>query len=118
MKTIAPNIAIPIVKPIAFATLNTLERKSFSGMIGSGARRSRQTNTASSATPATASPTIVVEPQAYWLPPQVVSRISEATPPVEQRGAEEVDPVAHRRRVQVQPRATITTASAPTGMFT
>ena len=82
MKTIAPNIAMPIVKPIAFATSNTLERKSCSGRIGSAARRSCQTNAASSATPAIASPTIVAEPQAYWLPPQVVSRISEATPPL------------------------------------
>ena len=39
MKTIAPNIAIPIVKPIAFATLKTRERKSESGRIGSAARR-------------------------------------------------------------------------------
>ena len=44
MKTIAPNIAIPIVKPIALATLNTRERKRLSGMIGSAARRSCQTN--------------------------------------------------------------------------
>ena len=43
MKMIAPNIAIPIVKPIALATLKTRERKSLSGMIGSVARRSCQT---------------------------------------------------------------------------
>ena len=36
MKMIAPNIAIPIAKPIAFATLNTLDRNSLSGRIGSG----------------------------------------------------------------------------------
>ena len=56
MKTIAPNIAIPIVKPIALATLNTRDLKSVSGMIGSAARVSRQTKSASSAIPATAMP--------------------------------------------------------------
>ena len=35
MKMIAPNIAMPIVAPIALETLKTLERKSLSGMIGS-----------------------------------------------------------------------------------
>ena len=44
MKMIAPNIAMPITKPIALATLNTRERNSFSGMIGSAARRSCQMN--------------------------------------------------------------------------
>ena len=45
--------------------LNTRERKSLSGMIGSAARVSCLTNTPSRATPATASATIVSEPQAY-----------------------------------------------------
>ena len=48
MKMIAPNIAMPIVAPIALATLKTLERKSVSGMIGSAARRSCQTKATSS----------------------------------------------------------------------
>jgi hypothetical protein len=82
MKTIAPNIAIPIVKPIAFETRKTLERNSCSGRIGSSTRVSHQMKTASSATPTMASATIVVEAQAYSLPPQVVSRISEATAPL------------------------------------
>ena len=47
-------------------------------MSGSAARRSCQTKAASSATPTTASPTIVAEPQAYSLPPQVVTRIRAA----------------------------------------
>ena len=42
---IAPNIAIPIVKPMLFATVKMLERKSARGMIGSAARVSHQTNT-------------------------------------------------------------------------
>ena len=82
MKTIAPNIAIPIVKPIAFATLNTLERKSESGRIGSAARVSHQAKTASKAAPAMPSPTIVAEPHAYSVPPQDVSKVSAATPPL------------------------------------
>ena len=51
MKTIAPNIAIPIVPPIALETLKTPERKSSSGTIGSAARRSCQTKATSSTTP-------------------------------------------------------------------
>ena len=39
MKMIAPNIAMPMVAPMALETLKTLERKSVSGTIGSGARR-------------------------------------------------------------------------------
>ena len=113
MKMIAPNIAMPIVKPIAFATSKTRERKSASGRIGSAARRSRQTNSASSTTPTTPSPTIVGEPHAYSLPPQVVSRISALTPRGQQRGAEAVDAVrascgvcrCSRRRDDQRPRA-------------
>ena len=78
---IAPNIAIPIVKPIPLASRNVPERKSVRGMIGSAARLSCQTNAASNATPASPSPTISGEPQGYWLPPQVVSRIRAPTPP-------------------------------------
>ena len=82
MKMIAPNIAMPIVAPIALETLKTLERNSVSGTIGSCARRSCHRNAASRTTPATPSPTIVAEPQAYSVPPQVVSRISAPTPPL------------------------------------
>ena len=80
MKMIAPNIAIPIVKPIAFATLKMGERNSWSGSNGSAARRSCQTKTASRATPTMPRPTICLEPHAYWVPPQVASRISAPTP--------------------------------------
>jgi hypothetical protein len=82
MKMIAPNIAIPIVKPIALETLKMLERKRVSGITGSAARACLHTKRTSSATPATPSPAIVAEPHAYWLPPQVVSKISAPTPPV------------------------------------
>ena len=82
MKMIAPNIAMPMVAPMALETLKTLERKSVSGMIGSGARRSCQTKATSSTTPAMPSAKIVGEPQAYSVPPQVVSRISAPTPPL------------------------------------
>ena len=82
MKTIAPNIAMPIEKPTPDETVNTLDRKSVSGRIGSAARRSCQTNAARSRTPATPRPTIVAEPHGYWFPPHVVSRISAPTPPL------------------------------------
>jgi hypothetical protein len=78
---IAPNIAIPIMKPIPLASRNVPERNNESGMIGSGARLSCQTNATSMATPAIPSPTISGEPQSYWLPPHVVTRMSAATPP-------------------------------------
>ena len=42
----APNIDMPIVKPMALATLKTLERKRPSGRIGSAARVSHQTKSA------------------------------------------------------------------------
>ena len=115
---IAPNIAIPIAKPIAFATLKTGERKRWSGRIGSAARRSHQTKIASRTTPTIPSSKIVVEPHAYWLPPHVVSRISAPTPPL--RSAVPATSirwltagVRRCRRV-----LTISTASAPTGMLT
>ena len=70
MKTIAPNIAIPIVKPIALDTLNTRDSKRLSGMTGSVARRSCQTNAASSAMPTTVRPRIIPEPQSYSFRPR------------------------------------------------
>ena len=82
MKMIAPNIAMPIVKPIVFATLKMGERKSWSGRIGSAARRSCQTKATSRATPTMPSPMICREPQVYWEPPQVASRINAPTPPL------------------------------------
>ena len=83
MKMIAPNIAMPIAKPIAFATLNTRERKSVErhDRLGGAALPPDEQRRAAT-TPATPRPTIVAEPQAYSLPPQVVSRISAPTPPL------------------------------------
>ncbi len=63
MKMIAPNIAMPMVAPMALETLKTLERNSVSGTIGSGARVSCQTKAASSTTPATPSPMITGSPR-------------------------------------------------------
>ena len=99
---IAPNIAIPMVNAIALARSKSRERKRESGMIGSAARLSCQTNRTRSTTPATPSPTIVGEPQAYWFPPHVVSRIRAAIPLARSAGAEIVDPVPGRRHVQVE----------------
>jgi len=60
-------------------TLNTDERKSRSGRIGSAARLST-TNTASATTEPANSPTIVPEVQGYWVPPQDNARVSPAAP--------------------------------------
>ena len=104
MKTIAPNIAIPIVNPMAFATLNTLERKRLSGMSGSAARRSCRTKSASSATPASAEPDDrAPSPRRTALPPQVVSRTSEPTPPVSSAAPRKSIRWRAARRGQVQP---------------
>ena len=119
MKMIAPNIARPITKPSEEATLNTLERNRFSGMIGSLARPSQKMNAISRTTPAIARPMIVPESHAYSLPPQVVTRISAADAGGQQRGAEVVDRVAVVRDVQVQPEDDDQrSATIPTGMFT
>ncbi len=82
MKMIAPNIARPMTKPSPLATRNTDDRNRPSGMIGSSARRSCQTNAASSAAAASARPTTSGEPHAYSLPPHVVTRTSALTPAV------------------------------------
>ena len=82
MKMIAPNIAIPMAKPIALATLKMRERKSWSGRIGSAARLSCQTKAARRPTPTTPSPMISLEPQLYSEPPHVASRINAPTPPL------------------------------------
>ncbi len=78
---IAPNIAIPIMKPIPLESRKVPDSKSVSGMTGSDARRSCQMNATSIATPPSPSAMISGEPQAYWLPPHVVIRISAPTPP-------------------------------------
>ena len=65
----APNIDMPIVKPMALATLKTLERKRPSGRIGSAARVSHQTKRPIRTTPATPSVMIGAEPHAYSLRP-------------------------------------------------
>ena len=82
MKMIAPNIARPIRNPSVLATRKTDDRNSPSGMIGSAVRPSCQMNSAIRTTPATARPTITGDPQSYWFPPHVVTRISELTPAV------------------------------------
>ncbi len=119
MKMIAPNIAMPMVAPIALETLKTLERKSVSGRIGSTARRllpdegRKQRDTGDA------------EPDDRRRAPRVL----RAAPAREQdqrrdaagqeRRAEVVDPVAGRRYVcRWSRKTTIRIASAPIGMLT
>ena len=60
---------------------NTGLRHSVSGKIGSGARRSRNTNSTSSVSPPMPSATIVGEPQSNCEPPHSASSSKEVTPP-------------------------------------
>ena len=118
MKMIAPNIAIPIAKPIAFATLNTLERNSLSGRIGSAARplppdeRGEQHDAGDA------------EPDDRRRAPRVLvaapgrEQDQRADAAAEKRGAEVVDPVARCGVCRCRRVTTITTASAPIGMLT
>jgi hypothetical protein len=69
----APNSAAPITKLTAAATLKVRMRNSRNGMAGSAARRSTTTKAAPSTTVAAPRPRITGEPQAYCVPPQVVS---------------------------------------------
>ena len=83
MKMIAPNIARPITKPIEEATLKTrraeqLERDDRLRRARLLADEEREQDDARRSP----RPTIVGEPQAYSLPPQVVTRISALTPAV------------------------------------
>ena len=61
-------------------TLNTDERNSRSGRIGSVARVSTTTNSASATTEPTNSPRIVVDVQGYCVPPQDNARVSPTAP--------------------------------------
>jgi len=50
------------------------------GSMGCSARVSTQQNRPSAIVPPTNRPMMVAEPHAYWLPPQLVARISELAP--------------------------------------
>ena len=102
MKMIAPNIAIPIVKPIAFATLKMRERKSWSGRIGSAARRSCQTKAASRANSHDAEPDDLVRAPVVLGAAPGGEQDQRADTAAEQRGAEVVDAVRPVRRVQME----------------
>ena len=80
-KVSAPNIASPTRNETPLVTLNGPERNRLRGITGSCARRSWRTKSTSINAPATPKPMITPEFQAYWVPPQVVSRISAVAPP-------------------------------------
>ena len=79
-KVIQPSSAKPTMKLSTALTLNTFRRNSRSGRIGSAARLSAATKQPRKTTPPTTRPMMVGEPQAYWVPPQLVARISPADP--------------------------------------
>ena len=117
MKMIAPNIAIPIVKPIALATLNTRERKSSSGIdrLGRAALlpdERREQHDAGDAEPddRRRAPRVLVA-----APGREQDQRGDAAG--QQRRAEVVDLVARARRRQVQPRSrrSATASARPAG---
>jgi hypothetical protein len=70
-------MAKPDTKAMPPARLKLRFRYTRSGMMGSADRRSTMMNAIRAATVSTASPMIWGENQSYWVPPQVVIRISE-----------------------------------------
>ena len=69
------------MNPIPLVTENVRFLKSASGRIGSAARLSASTKSASSTTPRTASPIVWIDPHAYVVPPRLVQRTTEDSPP-------------------------------------
>jgi len=79
-KTIDPKRARPMMKPAALVMAKTELRNSFSGRMGSTARRSTWRNAPSNTSAARASPRVWADAQGYSFPPQVVSRTMQVTP--------------------------------------
>ncbi len=76
----APSIAKPTMKPRMQQTVNTGLANSRIGRIGSAARVSTQTKTASAAAEPTNRPMITGEPHAYSPPPQLVASVRPDAP--------------------------------------
>ncbi len=74
-----PNIAKPTKKLTPLEALKVRLRKSRIGMIGSGACTSASAKSANSPALAVPRPMIMAEPQAYCVPPQLVSSTRQAT---------------------------------------
>ena len=69
------------MNPIPLVTENVRFLNSASGRIGSAARLSTNTNSASNTTPRTANPIVWIDPQAYVVPPRLVQSTTEDSPP-------------------------------------
>ena len=76
----APNIEKPMMNPTPEAALKVRFLNKVSGINGSTAFDSTTQKATSKATPTTPSPMINPEPQAYCVPPQVVSKMMAVTP--------------------------------------
>ncbi len=81
-KRTAPNITKPVMKPMTDISVKLRLRKMCSGMTGSAALVCQKTKPTSAATPIPMSSMITAEPQAYSLPPQVVTSTMEVMPTV------------------------------------
>ncbi len=80
--SVAPNITKPVMKPITDMRVKLRLRKMCSGMTGSAARVCTNTKPTSAATPIPVSSMIIAEPQAYSVPPQVVTSTIAVMPTV------------------------------------
>ena len=79
-KVIAPSMAKPTMNARMTEIVNTDERNSRSGRIGSAARDSASTNSPRLTAETTNSPTMVGESQAYWVPPHETARVRQPAP--------------------------------------
>ncbi len=81
-KSTAPNITKPAMKPTSDMRAKLRLRKMCSGMIGSAALVSTKRNPTREATPSAMSSMMTAEPQAYSVPPQVVTSTIAVMPTV------------------------------------
>ena len=81
-KSTAPNITKPARKPITDMRVKLRLRKMCSGTIGSAAFVSTKRKPTRAATPSAMSSMITAEPQAYSVPPQVVTSTIAVMPTV------------------------------------
>jgi hypothetical protein len=109
---------MPMMNPIALATVNTRLEKRLSGSTGSGARRSTGISSAVAMTAITPRPTICHEPHAYVWPPRLVASTNDPAPRL-RRIVPRTSICASRRSCGTRRAAPMTaSATMPIGMLT
>src|SRR3990172_5025970 len=114
-KAKAPNIAMPVIKPMELQTLKMRSPKRRIGSSGSLTRSSCGTKLAHRRAPAVSNPTIVGEPQAYSLPPQVSARSVLLAAPTMSAAPRKSMRSSTRWCVSFSTRVVTTSARAPSG---